>query len=55
MTVTDPVAQEEFLALENGEYPLAEAILCISLGELLSDFACKLVAALIIPARCGGA
>ncbi len=56
LSVTDPVAEATYLGRGDGEYPIGEAILCISLGELHSDhFAYKLVAALITPANGGGA
>jgi len=49
--VTDPVIEREYFAKANGEYPVANAILCISLGELHEGYAYKLVAAIITPER----
>jgi hypothetical protein len=48
LIVTDPVAERAFLAKEDGEYSLADAHLCISLGETHTDGFCyKLVATVI--------
>lgn len=47
--VTDPVAERTFLGKPDGQYPLDEAFLCVSLGEAHTDNYCyKLVAAVII-------
>lgn len=47
--VTDPVAEQAFLAQENGVYPLNEAYLCISLTEAYEGDGCchKLVATIL--------
>ena len=46
--VTDPVAERAFLGRPDGDYPLANVYLCLSLGEPHTDGWCyKLVAAII--------
>lgn len=48
LPVTDPVASQYFLAKPDGEYPLTDAYLCVSLGEAFTDGCCyKIVAAII--------
>ncbi len=48
LVVTDPVAERAFLSKANGEYPVTDTYLCVSLGEAYSDGFCyKLVAAVI--------
>ncbi|MBI5427046.1 MAG: hypothetical protein HZA02_02070 [Nitrospinae bacterium] len=47
LVVTDPVVEEEFLARTDSNYPLSDAYLCISLGEIYEGYCYKLVAAVI--------
>lgn len=47
--VTDPQIESDFFAKDNGKYPIAEAILCVSLTESCGEYAYKLVAAVITP------
>jgi hypothetical protein len=51
LVVTDPIVERQYLRGEDGNYPIPEAILCISLAEVYQDFAYKLVATLITPDR----
>lgn len=51
VVITDPVIEREYLGRNNGEYPIAAAYLCVSLGELYEGFAYKLVAAIITSER----
>jgi hypothetical protein len=51
LAVTDPVIEREYLAKNNGEYPIATGYLCVSLGESHDNYAYKLVAAVITPER----
>ena len=53
LSVTDPVAERKYLAMKNGEYPVADALLCVSLGEAHTDGKCyKFCAAVITPDDC---
>jgi len=48
IVVTDPVAERAFLSGSDGQYSVAEAYLCVSLGEPHTDNCCyKLVAGVI--------
>jgi hypothetical protein len=48
LVVTDPAAERAFLAKPDGDYPLKDVYLCVSLGEAHTDGCCyKLVAAII--------
>jgi len=48
LAVTDLPAERAFLRKANGDYPLADAIMCLSLGEPFADGYCyKLVASII--------
>lgn len=55
LVVTDPPIESECLAKPDGEYPIAQALLCISLGEMFHGHAYKLAAAVITPDRAGSA
>lgn len=45
--ITDPIQERKWLAHPNGEYPLGECCLTISLGEPYNDSVYKLIAAVI--------
>jgi hypothetical protein len=51
VTVTDPVISRQFLAGQNGTFLLAEAVICLSLGELFDGYSYKLAAGIITPQR----
>jgi putative nucleic acid modification protein with dual OB domain len=49
IAVTDPVAEREYLAKEDGDYPVEAALLCVSIGEPYQGYCYKLVAAVVTP------
>jgi hypothetical protein len=51
--LTDAVIEEKYLKGKNGTFPVADAILCVSLGEPFNGFVYKLGAALITRDRVG--
>ena len=51
LDLTDADKEAQYLQGNNGTFPVADAILCISLGESYKGYAYKLAAALITPDR----
>ncbi|HEU4323001.1 MAG TPA: hypothetical protein VFS21_07595 [Roseiflexaceae bacterium] len=47
--VTDPIYENKYLALKNGNYVIGESIITISLGKTQGDRAYKLIASIIQP------
>jgi hypothetical protein len=52
--LTDPKITRHYLRGNDGTFSIADALLCISLGEQFNDYVYKLAAALITPDRLGG-
>lgn len=57
LSVTDPVMEERYLAEENGEYRIGDAVMCISVSEVWQEYAYafRLAASIITPERCAEA
>lgn len=55
LSVTDPVAEEYFLAQQDGDYPIGDAVVCVSMVEVWNGFAFRVIASIITPARCAQA
>ncbi len=53
LVVTDPPVEREYFAKKDGEYPVAKAVVCVSLAEAFNGYAYKLAAAVITPERAG--
>jgi len=53
LVVTDPFIEAKYFAGADGEYPIPETLLCVSLGEPFYGYAYKLAAAVITPDRSG--
>jgi hypothetical protein len=51
--LTDALMERKYLQGKNGTFPVAGALLCISLGEPFKGYVYKLAAALITPDRVG--
>lgn len=51
LSVTDPPVERRYLAGDDGVFPVAEAVICVSLGEVFHGFAYKLAASVILPDR----
>lgn len=47
--ITDPIIEKRLLEQRDGSYPVKDALLCVSLGELFHGYAYKLVAAVLTP------
>lgn len=47
LMITDPILHREYLAQDDGEYPVGAVLLCISLGEPFADYAYKLIAGVV--------
>lgn len=45
--VTDPIAERQYLAQSDGDYPVGEAYLTISIGEPYQEYCYKLIATVI--------
>jgi hypothetical protein len=55
LMITDTPVEREFFAKKDGQYPVEEALICVSLAEPFNGYAYKLAAAVITPERAKGA
>jgi hypothetical protein len=53
LSVSDPVIESHFLRQPNGDYPVSDARICVSLAEPFHGYAYKLVASVITRERAG--
>jgi len=51
LSVTDPVAERKYLQMDDGEYRVRDAVLCISAGERHTDGKCYKFCAALITSR----
>lgn len=49
VAITDPKIENQYLAGNDGDYPVGEALLCMSLGDAYNGYAYKLIAAVFLP------
>jgi len=57
LSATDPVIEERYLAQQDGEYHVGDAVVCVSVSEVWQDYAYafRLAASIITPERCAEA
>ena len=53
LSLTDPAPEKAYLDRPEGEYPIGEAIMCVSLSEAYEGFGYKLAATVITPRVAG--
>lgn len=49
VAITDPQIERQYLAGNDGDYDVGEALLCVSLGDAYNGYAYKLIAAVFLP------
>ncbi len=52
MDVTDPIIERKYLKLVDGQYDIANSVLCVSLGDSYQGYFYKLVAGVLYSERC---
>jgi hypothetical protein len=51
LDVTDPVVEDKYLAEHDGQYDIAKAVLCVSLGDPFEGYSYKLIASVFYRER----
>ncbi len=51
IAITDSAAEAHYLAKDNGQYPVSNALLCISLDEAYQGYCAKTVSGVIVPGQ----
>jgi hypothetical protein len=49
LMITDPIIERNYFSGPNGTYDVGSALLCVSLGDVYSGYAYKLIAAVLVP------
>ena len=52
LSITDPEIEDMYLKMDNGNYNIGGAVLCISLAEVWNGFAYRVIASVITQERC---
>lgn len=54
LSVTDHEVEDLYMAKQDGNYEVGDAVMCISLAEVWRGYAFRVIASVINPKRCEG-